>query len=97
MPTVSSVGAERLPSVGWALLVVILTVPYSLESDAYPHAQVGLAALAALSCLAALPGLQDSDSVFSLDRYHHVAVRNHGAARCPACGSAVDDGAVVVG
>jgi signal transduction histidine kinase len=40
-----------------ALLIVVLTVPFTLTHDLYPAAQIGLAALAALSCLAALPTL----------------------------------------
>ena len=38
-----------------ALLIVVLTVPFTLAHNVYPAAQIGLAALAALSCLATLP------------------------------------------
>ena len=44
----------RYASIGWALLALILTVPSSLRADANPAAQIGMAALAALGCLAAL-------------------------------------------
>ena len=41
--------------VSLALLIVVLTVPFTLAHNAYPAPQIGLAALTALSCLVALP------------------------------------------
>ena len=47
-----------------ALLALILTVPYSIDHNANPPAQMGLAALAALSSLVALPTLKDRHRTF---------------------------------
>jgi hypothetical protein len=49
--------------VSLALLIVILTVPFTFAHNAYPAAQIGLAALTALSCLAALPTLNASSKL----------------------------------
>jgi hypothetical protein len=38
-----------------ALLVAVLTLPFTLAHNVYPAAQIGLASLAVLSCLATLP------------------------------------------
>jgi hypothetical protein len=43
---------------------LILTVPYSIDHNANPPAQMGLAALAALSCLVALPTVKDRHRTF---------------------------------
>jgi hypothetical protein len=50
-------------SVSLALLIVVLTVPFTFAHNAYPAAQMGLAALTALSCLAALPTLNASSKL----------------------------------
>lgn len=48
--------------VSLALLIVVLTVPFTLAHDLYPAVQIGLAVLAALSCLVALPTLNATHS-----------------------------------
>jgi hypothetical protein len=45
-----------------ALLILVLTVPFTLSYNLYPALQIGLAALAALSCLVALRTLNATDS-----------------------------------
>jgi hypothetical protein len=45
-----------------ALLILVLTVPFTLTYNLYPALQIGLAALAALSCLVALRTLNATDS-----------------------------------
>ncbi len=50
--------------IGWALIVVVLTLPYSLVQQSHPHVQLALAAASALACLCAVPTLRESTSAF---------------------------------
>jgi hypothetical protein len=45
----------RYALIAWSLIVVMVSLPFSLTPEAHPAAQIAMAALAVLSCLAALP------------------------------------------
>jgi hypothetical protein len=45
----------RYALIAWALLVVILSLPFALTPAAHPTAQIGMVVLAVAGCLAALP------------------------------------------
>jgi len=48
--------------IGWALIVIVLTLPYSLGQQSHPHVQLALAAVSALACVCAVPTLRGSTS-----------------------------------
>ncbi|WP_457143581.1 sensor histidine kinase [Mycobacterium sp. URHB0021] len=48
--------------IGWALIVIVLTLPYWLVQQSHPHVQLALAAVSALACLCAVPTLRESTS-----------------------------------